>query len=269
MVRVESLSDDQLIAKMSALYYMMMSHDGEACWFIWFRVSGLWVAKTGCWFERQAFYDPAFAKSKDKGKERKKKIKSLSKSLDQLNVKGELLSLATSRGFERGLSIHQTKDEFDIMLNKMAPFVPGAQDDLQKLVRPANVLTLRDACVSPLISKESTVTPASKSLDFSSNVVPASSIVASERNKECVNAMVNGPDSEMTEGATHAKSESTFMQHTSYVLDDVAEVTVVGSVHVSSSITDVVVALSAGDKGDGSLPSSATDEEATAKPFGV
>ncbi|GJX19190.1 hypothetical protein Tco_0221867, partial [Tanacetum coccineum] len=29
MLRVESLSDDQLVAKMSVLYYMMRSHGGE------------------------------------------------------------------------------------------------------------------------------------------------------------------------------------------------------------------------------------------------
>ncbi|GJY70162.1 hypothetical protein Tco_0473144, partial [Tanacetum coccineum] len=37
---------------------------------------------------------------------------------------------------------------------------------------------------------------------------------------------------------------------------------------VSSGLTYVVVALSAGEKGDGSLPSSADDEEATANPSG-
>ncbi|GKD30658.1 hypothetical protein Tco_1241436 [Tanacetum coccineum] len=56
---------------------------------------------------------------------------------------------------------------------------------------------------------------------------------------------------------------------TSYVLDDVVEVTVVRSGHLSSGLTDVVVALSAGEKGDGSLPSSIADEKATANPSGV
>ncbi|GJX77579.1 hypothetical protein Tco_0324390 [Tanacetum coccineum] len=45
-------------------------------------------------------------------------------------VQGELLSLAASVGFERGLSMHRTKDEFAAVLKKMANFMPGAQDRL-------------------------------------------------------------------------------------------------------------------------------------------
>ncbi|GJU81590.1 hypothetical protein Tco_1283955 [Tanacetum coccineum] len=45
-------------------------------------------------------------------------------------VQGELLSLAASAGFERGLSMHRTKDEFDALLNKMVNFMHGAQDRL-------------------------------------------------------------------------------------------------------------------------------------------
>ncbi|GKE02502.1 hypothetical protein Tco_1390485 [Tanacetum coccineum] len=103
--------------------------------------------------------DASFAKSKAKGKERKKKIKSLTKSLDNLHaevarlstdlnratvleaekdeeilrlkatpseVQGELLSLAASAGFERGLGMHQTKDEFAVVLKKMTNFMPSA-----------------------------------------------------------------------------------------------------------------------------------------------
>ncbi|GJY26578.1 hypothetical protein Tco_0401304 [Tanacetum coccineum] len=55
---------------------------------------------------------------------------------------------------------------------------------------------------------------------------------------------------------------------TSHVFDDVAKVTMVGSGCVSSSLSDVVVSLFAGEKGDGSLPSSAADEEATANLLG-
>ncbi|GKG48989.1 hypothetical protein Tco_0513136, partial [Tanacetum coccineum] len=78
-----------------------------------------------------------------------------------------------------------------------------------------------------------TVTPISKSLELSANVAPVSFVVVSEQN----------------EG-----------QGTSHVLDDVAEVTVVGSERVSSSLTDVVLALSAGEKGDGFSPSSTVKE---------
>ncbi|GJW91052.1 hypothetical protein Tco_0168605 [Tanacetum coccineum] len=114
--------------------------------------------------DKLASSDASFAKSKAKGNERKKKIKSLTKSLDNLHaevarlsaalnqvtvleaekdeeilrlktllqsrVQGELLSLAASAGFERGLSMHRTKDEFATVLKKMTNFMPGAQDRL-------------------------------------------------------------------------------------------------------------------------------------------
>nr|GEY06438.1 hypothetical protein [Tanacetum cinerariifolium] len=50
-------------------------------------------------------------------------------------VHNELLSLAASAGFERGLSMHQTKDEFAAVLKKMANFMPGIfvalEDDVE------------------------------------------------------------------------------------------------------------------------------------------
>ncbi|GKE48075.1 hypothetical protein Tco_1479333, partial [Tanacetum coccineum] len=223
--------------------------------------------------DKLSSFDASFEKSnfKAKGKERKKKIKSLTKSLDNLHVKvarlsadlnqatgliwkflasdefsrvqGELLCLATSAGFERGLSMHRTKDEFDVIFKFASePLYVILQLETEKLVRPANVPISRDARVSPPIAKESTMTPASESLELFANVVPAPSAVASEQNEEW---------------------------GTSHVLDDVAEVTVVGSGHVSFGLTNVVVALSAGEKGDGSLPSSAADEKATANPSRV
>ncbi|GJY10825.1 hypothetical protein Tco_0379010 [Tanacetum coccineum] len=104
--------------------------------------------------------DASFTKPKAKRKERKKKIKSLTKSLDNLHtevarlfaalnqatileakkdeeilllkanefsrVQGELLSLAASVGFERGLSMHRTKNEFAAVLKKMVNFMPIA-----------------------------------------------------------------------------------------------------------------------------------------------
>ncbi|GKG21505.1 hypothetical protein Tco_0384100, partial [Tanacetum coccineum] len=80
------------------------------------------------------------------------------------------------------------------------------------------------------------MTPASKSLEFPTNVIPASSTAALEPNEEWVNAMVDGPDHKMTDGA------------------------------INTSPSDVVVALSAREKGDDSLPSSTADEEAAATP---
>ncbi|GKA72412.1 hypothetical protein Tco_0778628 [Tanacetum coccineum] len=322
IVRVKSLFDDQLTTKMSVLYCMMMSHGGEL--FAHYRgllrshheyvllansrlkgyeervasFTGLELQVSA--LKRQVFglndklssSDASFAKSKAKGKERKKNIKSLTKSLDHLHaedlvrkffasdefsqVQGELLSLAASDGFKRGLSMHRTKDEFVVVLKKMAHFVPGTQGRLaetshlpKKLARLVNIPASKDARVSPPIVKESTMTPASKSLELPANVVPASSAITSEQNEEWVNAMVDGPDPEMIDGATHAKSRSAFMHGTSYVLDDVAEVTLVGLERVSSGPTDVFVAHSISKKGDGSLLSSAADKEATTNPSKV
>nr|GEU73391.1 hypothetical protein [Tanacetum cinerariifolium] len=274
MVRVESLSDDQLNTKMNVLHCMIMSHDGdliaryrglnqshhEYVLSADFRLKGYKekvASLTG--LELQVYtlrkrvfglndklssLDASFAKSKAKGKERNKKIKSLTKSLDNLHaevarlstdlnratileakkdeeilrleatppkVQCELLSLSASTGFKRALSMHQTKAEFAAVLKKMAHFV--------------------DARVSPSIAKES---------KLSVNVVPA-----------------------------HSKFKGVFMQGTSHVLDDVAEVAVVGFRRVSSGLTDVGVAFFTGEKGNGSLPSSTANEEATTNPFGI
>ncbi|GKG48469.1 hypothetical protein Tco_0510354, partial [Tanacetum coccineum] len=47
-------------------------------------------------------------------------------------VQAGLLSLAPSAGFEHGLSMHQTKEEFTAVLKKISQFVPGAHDRLAK-----------------------------------------------------------------------------------------------------------------------------------------
>ncbi|GJS31871.1 hypothetical protein Tco_0492491 [Tanacetum coccineum] len=275
--------------------------------------------------------DASFAKSKSKGKERKKKIKSLTKSLDNLHsevarlsaalnqatileaemdeeilrlkatppefssffrgqfqglvwkflasyefsrVQGELLSLASSAGFERGLSMHWTKDEFVVVLKKMVNFIPSAQDRLveasllvaqtdyaylnkifehateplsiilqlepEKLARSANVLTPRDTRASPPIAKESTVY-----------------------------AAVDGSDLEMADSVVPSKSGGVFMQGVSRILDDVVEVAAVESERVSSGPTDVLVALSADGKCDVLIPSFVVGEEAVINSFKI
>ncbi|GKB70845.1 hypothetical protein Tco_0932257 [Tanacetum coccineum] len=42
----------------------------------------------------------------------------------------EILSFAASAGFERGLSMHQTQEEFAMILKNILNFMPGAQDRL-------------------------------------------------------------------------------------------------------------------------------------------
>ncbi|GJW24258.1 hypothetical protein Tco_0038069 [Tanacetum coccineum] len=131
-------------------------------------------------------------------------------------IAGELLSLAASAGFERGLSMHRTKDEFDALLNKM-----GTR-------------------VSPPIAKESIVTPVSKSLELYANVNFTASAIASEHNEKMINAEVNWSDPKMT--------------------DDTAALVKVGSGRVPSGSDDVLVAISAHEKGDGLDSSSVASE---------
>ncbi|GJR64786.1 hypothetical protein Tco_0010851 [Tanacetum coccineum] len=306
MVRVKSLSNDQLTAKMSVLHCMMMSHGGELLaryrrlnqshheyvlstdsrlkgyeekvanmTGLELQVSALKKQVSGL-NDKLSSFDASFAKSKAKGNERKKKIKSLTKSLDNLHTKvarlsvalnqglvwkflasdefsrvqGELLSLSASAGFERSWSMHRTKDEFATMLKKMINFMSGMQDRLAE--------------ASPLI-----VTPASKSLELSTHVDLTAFVVASKHNKDMVTAEVDGSDPNMTDDTITAKSGHAFMQGMSVVLDYVVELVGVGSRHVSSSPNDVVVALSAGEKGDGLTPSFVSSEEADVNPSWV
>ncbi|GJT34115.1 hypothetical protein Tco_0924534 [Tanacetum coccineum] len=224
--------------------------------------------------DKLATSDASFSKSKAKGNERKKKIKSLSKSLDNFHSEVARLSAALNqttileaerdeeRLAEASLLVAQTDYAF---LNKISeyaiePLSVILQLEPKKLVRPANVPIPRDTRVSPLITKDSTMIPVSKSLELSANVVPASLAVSLEQNEEQVSAVVDGSDLKITDGAARSKSEGVFVQGTFYVLDDVAEVTVVGSKRVSFGLTDVVVALYAGDKGDGSALSSTVKE---------
>nr|GEX54099.1 hypothetical protein [Tanacetum cinerariifolium] len=218
MVRVEGLSDDQLTAKMSMLHCMMISHGGK----LLTRYRGLnqshheYVLSTESRLKgydenivagltrlelqvstlkkhvsglnnKRATSDASFAKSKAKGKEIKKKINSLSKSLD--NFHSDL--------------------------------------EHEKLVCPDNVPIPRDTRVSPPIAKDSTMTPVSNSLELSANVAHVSYFVASEQNVEQVNVVVDGSDLEMPDGAAPSKSGGVFVQGVSHVLDDVLEATAV------------------------------------------
>nr|GEZ54812.1 hypothetical protein [Tanacetum cinerariifolium] len=114
-------------------------------------------------------------------------------------VQAELLSLAANVGFKRGLSMHWTKDELVDVLKKMSNFMP------------ANVLASREVHVFPP-TKESIMTPTSKSLEFSTNVYFTASAVASEHNEDMVNAEVDrvkacfyGPNDVMVALSAHEK----------------------------------------------------------------
>nr|GEW02692.1 hypothetical protein [Tanacetum cinerariifolium] len=187
-----------------------------------------------------------------------------------IRVQGELLSLAANAGFERGLSMHRTKDEFTDVLKKMVNFMPGAQ---KRLAEASPFVAQTDYAFINKIS-EYAAEPLSVILQLepekllSANVAPVSSAVASEQNEEQVNAVVDGSDLEMVDGVSPSKSGGVFVQGVSHVLDYVVEETAVESERISSIPTDVVVALYVGGKGDGSVPSS-TIEEVVVPPSGV
>ncbi|GJZ85992.1 hypothetical protein Tco_0657602, partial [Tanacetum coccineum] len=254
MVRIKALIDDQLAAKMSVLYCLMMSHGGELLAryrgllkshhdYVQSVDSRLRVLQEKCSayqglesqvsiFKRHvadlndklSSSDVALVKAKDKGKDRKKKIKSLSKNLDHLTAEVARLSSTLNQatvleaerdveiirlrasslefasffqsgtGFECGLSMDRTPEEFSVVLKKVSRFIPGARDRIVEasplLAGPEIIPPQKTICVSPPLTKKSTVTPASSSLELLSNVIPSSSVVvvvkqpSTEQNEE-------------------------------------------------------------------------------------
>ncbi|GJV65014.1 hypothetical protein Tco_1475842 [Tanacetum coccineum] len=158
MVRIKALSFDQLTAKMSVLHCLMMSHGDE----LLARYHGLLQSN----HEYLSASDASFAKSKAKGKEMKKNIKSLTKSLDNLHA--EVAYLFADLNWATILEAEKIYEHATEPLSVILQLKP------EKLARPANVLASRDACVSHPIAKESTVTLASTSLELLSNIVPTS-----------------------------------------------------------------------------------------------
>nr|GEX71892.1 hypothetical protein [Tanacetum cinerariifolium] len=245
MVWIKALSSNQLTANMSVLHCLMMPHGGE----LLDRYRGLLQSHhehVAGLNDKLSSSNDAFTKSKAKGKDKKKKIKFLTKSIDQLNAEIEysFLNIITKHAM----------DPVSIIL----------QLEPEKLAHPMSVPTLRDTRVSPLLIKESTVTPVCSSLEFLSYTIPYSFVAFLEPNKGWVNAMVDGSDHEITGDAGNGNSGSVF----NVVYDDV-KFALVGLKRVSFGPNDVVVALYAGDKGDGFLPSFVADEEAPATPSGA
>ncbi|GJW68894.1 hypothetical protein Tco_0123318, partial [Tanacetum coccineum] len=196
-------------------------------------------------------------------------------------VQGELLSLAASAGFERVLSMHQTKDEFAAVLKKMVNFMPDAQD---RLAEASPLVAQTDYSFLNKISKHATE-PLSvilqlepKKLVRSANVLASrelsvnanftASVVASEHNKEMVNVEVDGSDPNLTDDTAIVTSGHAFVQGISVALDDVVALLEVGSGRISTGPNDVVVALSAHEKGDGLDPTSAAGERLLLTPLG-
>ncbi|GJW24259.1 hypothetical protein Tco_0038070 [Tanacetum coccineum] len=176
--------------------------------------------------------DASFAKSKAKGKERKKKIKSLGKSLDNLHAEMARLSAALNQA-----TILEVERDEEILRLKATPpvfssFFRGQfQGLVQKFLASEIILQLEPKKL------ESIVTLVSESLELYANVNFTASAVAFEHNEKMVNA----------EGISVA-------------LNDVTELVEVGSGSVPSGPDDVVVAISAHEKGDGLDSSSVASE---------
>ncbi|GKC56603.1 reverse transcriptase domain-containing protein [Tanacetum coccineum] len=146
MIRVNSLSDDQLTAKMSVLHCMMMSHGGEllaryrrlnqshheyvlsadsrmkgyeekvaSLTGLELQVSTLKKQVSGL-NDKLSSSDATFGKSKAKGKEMKKNIKSLTKSLDNLYTEVARLSTALNQA-----TILKAKKDEEILRLRATP----------------------------------------------------------------------------------------------------------------------------------------------------
>ncbi|GJZ07127.1 dual specificity protein phosphatase 1-like protein, partial [Tanacetum coccineum] len=233
MVWVKTLSDDQLTTKMSVLHCMMMSHGADS------RLKGYEERVAGLTelelqvstLKRQVFElndklsstDASLTKSKAKAT-----VLEAEKDEEIIRLKGRLA--------EASPLVAQTNYAFLNKISKHAvePLSIILQLKPNKLARPANVPALKDACFSHSFAKESTVTPASESLEFPTSVVPTSSVVALEQNKEWVIAIVDGSNPEITDDAANVMSRSVFMQGTSCALDDTVGVTAIGSECTSS-----------------------------------
>ncbi|GJW68850.1 hypothetical protein Tco_0123274 [Tanacetum coccineum] len=139
--------------------------------------------------------DAAFVKAKAKGKERKKKIKSLSKTLDQFTAKvaclatdlnqvqGELLSLTVSASFECGFKMDQTSEQLDVALKNISHFVPDAQKIVDHADHPLSVLLeLEPGKLAPfLVENEDWVRTMVDTPDV--DMVDAASTKSTERKK--------------------------------------------------------------------------------------
>nr|GEV62462.1 hypothetical protein [Tanacetum cinerariifolium] len=149
-------------------------------------------------------------------------------------VQGELLSLAASTGFKHGLSMHRTKDKFPAVLKKMIS--EYATEHLSVILQLEPEKLVRSANVP--ISRDARV---SFPIANESTVTPASKSFELSANVDLTaSVFASEHDEEMVRSGC-----------------------------VSSGPNDVVVALSAGEKGDGLTPSSVASEEAAINPSGV
>nr|GEU52753.1 hypothetical protein [Tanacetum cinerariifolium] len=262
----------ELPANMSVLHCMMMSDGGE----LLARYRGLnqshyeYVLSIDSRLKGYEEKVASLTRSKAKGNERKKKIKSLTKSVDNFHSEVARLStalnqatvleaekdeeilrgtssLAASAGFEHGLIMYHTKDEFAAVLKKMDNFMPGAQDRLAKaslLVAQTNY-----AFLNKIFEHVTEPLSVILQLDPEKLVHSANVLALREHNEEMVNVEVDGLDQKITDDIATVKSRHAFVQGISVALDDAMKLEEVGLGHVSFNPNYVVVALSAHEKG--------------------
>nr|GEW06680.1 hypothetical protein [Tanacetum cinerariifolium] len=119
-------------------------------------------------------FDAAFVKAKTKGKDQKKKIKSLSWSLD--HVTAEVARLSSD--MNQAINMEAKKDVEILRLRASPPEVKGRLIEATPLVATTGYRFLNKATrVSPPLPRESTVTLVAQSSKLPCNVVPSSSIV--------------------------------------------------------------------------------------------
>nr|GEW41207.1 hypothetical protein [Tanacetum cinerariifolium] len=241
MVRIKALTDDRLNAKISILYYHMMSHGGELlAWYMGLLKSYAYVQSADSKLKNLKESCASFSRLEFQIFGFQKPVADLN-TFAKSKVKDELLSLAASAGFERGLRMHQIPKEFVAVLKKSSQFLPGAQNRLikagsllepEKLARSVNVPTLKDTRTFPPVMKELTVVLVSFYLELPPKAAPSSSTATNEQNEEWINVMVDVPDNKITGDAGNGKPMEV-------------------------------------EKYDGSLPSSGVAEETAAAPAGV
>ncbi|GKE02071.1 hypothetical protein Tco_1390054 [Tanacetum coccineum] len=233
-------------------------------------------------------FGAAFSKSKAKGKERKKKIKSLTKSLDNLHAEVARLFANLNRA-----TVLEAKRDEEILSLKATPWSLHPSSGVSFRVWSKSSLLLinlaefrgRLVKASPLVAQtdydflnkifEHAAEPLYVILQLEPEKlarlanVPASRDAHVSPHVEWANAMVDVTDHKMTDRAADANLWSMFVQGASHAVDNDVELTLIGSERVSSGLSDVVVALFIGGKGDGSLPSSTVDKEVIATSSGV
>nr|GEV10015.1 hypothetical protein [Tanacetum cinerariifolium] len=164
VVRVEALFDGQLTQILNVMHCVMMSHGRELLAQFWGLIDTHNEYKLmGKLNEMAEASEIALIRAKEKSKARKKKVKFLTKAMDQFIAKaaqlasdlndarraksrksdqifaaydefsraqGELLSLAINDGFERVLRMNKNKEQLAEVMKNISNYVPGAQGRL-------------------------------------------------------------------------------------------------------------------------------------------